>query len=286
MHNNVILKCPTHGEWEATPSNLLRASIACPKCILKLRVNKTHISPAEFLGVLKDLHGDRYDFTDTKYVNYKTRVTVRCKVHGKWLAYPAHLLNGSGCKKCANDVLAQAKRLTTDEYILKAKLVHGDTYLYDYIDYKNMRTKIRVVCKKHGEWETSPNSFLTGSGCPKCKHSNGEDKIQIYLEQHNVPYIAQYKEHECRAKNKLAFDFAVFHDIDCKDIKAFIEFDGAQHYISVDYFGGEPRLEKIQKYDKLKNEYCLTNNIKLVRIPYTEMNNIENILDKELKVES
>jgi len=286
MHNNVILKCPIHGEWRATPSNLLRASIACPECIPKLRTNKTQISQDEFLCAIKNIHGDKYDFTSTKYVNYKTRVIVRCRIHGEWLAYPTHLLHGSGCKKCAIDALAQVRRLTTNEYIVKAKAVHGDTYLYDLIDYKNTNTKIQVVCRKHGKWKTSPSTFLAGSGCPKCKHSSGENKIQNYLEHHNIPYVAQYKDHECKVKNKLSFDFAVFSDEKYTDLSALVEFDGAQHYIAVDYFGGEERLNKIQKYDAVKNEYCLTNNIKLIRIPYTEMENINSILDRELKIEN
>jgi hypothetical protein len=65
-----------------------------------------------------------------------------------------------------------------------------------------------------------------------------------------------------------------------------LEFDGPQHYKSVGYFGGDVAFEKIQIRDKIKDEYCLTNNIRLVRIRYDEMNDIDSILDKELQVES
>lgn len=61
-----------------------------------------------------------------------------------------------------------------------------------------------------------------------------------------------------------------------------IEFDGEQHYIPKDYFGGEKRLLETQINDKIKNEYCKENNIRLIRIKYDQK--IENILNKILLI--
>ena len=61
-----------------------------------------------------------------------------------------------------------------------------------------------------------------------------------------------------------------------------IEYDGIQHYEAVEIFGGIPAFKKRQKRDQIKNQYCKDNNIKLIRIPYWDYDNIETILEKEL----
>jgi len=61
-----------------------------------------------------------------------------------------------------------------------------------------------------------------------------------------------------------------------------IEYDGIQHFKPIKYFGGEEKFKFQQKTDFIKNEYCKNNNIKLLRIPYWEFDNIKLILAKEL----
>jgi len=60
------------------------------------------------------------------------------------------------------------KRLSTEEFINKVKIVHGDEYDYSKSVYINYRTEIIVICKNHGEFMPTPQNHLTGTGCPKC----------------------------------------------------------------------------------------------------------------------
>jgi very-short-patch-repair endonuclease len=76
---------------------------------------------------------------------------------------------------------------------------------------------------------------------------------------------------------KLKFDFYLPNYNLC------IEYDGRQHFEPIDFFGGEKNFEIIKKRDKIKNEYCLNNNIHLIRIPYNEYKNINSILHNEIK---
>ena len=99
--------------------------------------------------------------------------------------------------------------------------------------------------------------------------SKGENIIDNYLKSVNINYIRQYKFDNCKNKRKLPFDFYI------PDYNVCIEYDGIQHYESVKRFGGVDNLLKIQQKDKIKNEYCLNNNIRLIRIKYNE-----NIYDK------
>ena len=70
------------------------------------------------------------------------------------------------------------KRLTTEEFIKKAKTVYGDEYDYSKVNYINCDTKVTVICKKHGEFEVRPDHFYDGHGCPKCGSKRGGDKIR------------------------------------------------------------------------------------------------------------
>ena len=72
------------------------------------------------------------------------------------------------------------KRLTTEEFIEKAKSVHKDKYVYSKVNYINNRTKIVISCKKHGDFNQIPNAHLNGQGCPKCS-SSCKDTIDSFI---------------------------------------------------------------------------------------------------------
>ena len=87
----------------------------------------------------------------------------------------------------------------------------------------------------------------------------------------------QYKFDDCRSKDKLPFDFYVLS----KNIA--IEYDGRQHYEIIEWFGGFDSFIEGKIRDTIKTIYCKENNIKLIRIPYWDFDNIEEILDRELE---
>ena len=89
-------------------------------------------------------------------------------------------------------------------------------------------------------------------------------------------YIREYRFDNCKYKYRLPFDFYLTEYNIC------IEYDGKQYYEPVEYFGGEKAFKETKKRDATKNNYCQNNDIKLIRIPYWEFDNIENILEKEL----
>jgi very-short-patch-repair endonuclease len=83
---------------------------------------------------------------------------------------------------------------------------------------------------------------------------------------------------DCKDKRVLPFDFYL------EDYNILIEYDGELHYKESRYKNSQDKLNIIKNHDNIKNNYCKENNIKLIRIPYTEFDNIENILKKELNV--
>jgi len=125
--------------------------------------------------------------------------------------------------------------------------------------------------------------LLSGRGCPECNKSKGEKKIDEILTKNNIPHDSEYTFEDLVGVGGglLRFDIPVFWDKEKTKLRMLIEFDGIFHY-EKQY--DEDGFETLKIHDKLKNEYCKKNNIKLLRIPYWDFDNIEQILEKELNI--
>ena len=173
-----------------------------------------------------------------------------------------HHLKGSGCPNC------QGVR-DTKNFLIKSIEKHGDKYDYSKTEYYGKNKKVKIICKIHGEFEQLPTHHMAGSGCSECKNSKGENIIILFLDQLNIKYKRQKTFDGCNHKKKLQFDFYLPKYNIC------IEFDGIQHYESIEWFGGDKAFESSKIRDEIKTDFCLNNNIKLIRIRYDE-----DILDK------
>lgn len=117
----------------------------------------------EFIEKAISIHGDRYSYSMVDYKNNNTNVKIICKKHGVFEQLPTNHISGKGCKFCANNVLC-----TLESFILKAKKIHNNKYCYDKVEYKNINTKIAIICKIHGEFNQIPQHHLNGRGCVLC----------------------------------------------------------------------------------------------------------------------
>lgn len=265
----VIIICPIHGEFLISPHNLLKSNIGCPECVKQYKRNKFNDSIEQFIQKAKQVHGDKYDYSKFNYVNAHIKGTIICPEHGEFEQNANNHLNGKGCPYCYQET----KILTTEEFIEKAHKVHGNLYNYSKVNYKGTHIPVTIICPKHGEFEQTPNSHLRGRGCPKCNNSKGELIVKEILEELNIQFQEQYK---IKLPNKtLIVDFIIRNN----DILYIIEYNGMQHYIPVEHFGGEIRFQEQQNRDELLRNYCKENNIRLLEISYKENeNNIKNLL--------
>lgn len=125
----------------------------------------------QFISKARDVHGDTYDYSETKYVNMRTKVTIICPTHGRFEQNPSnHVINKQRCYECAKD----SERCTKESFINKARAAHGDVYDYTQVDYKNNSTKITIICPTHGEFEQIPKDHCKGHGCFAC--GNGGER--------------------------------------------------------------------------------------------------------------
>lgn len=168
------------------------------------------------------------------------------------------------------------KKLNTEIFIEKAKLVHNNKYDYSLVDYKTTRIPIKIICPNCGEFEILPHSHLQGIGCTYCISSKGEIEIVNFLNKYEIKYERQKKFTNCKNKRLLPFDFFI------DNIKMCIEYNGIQHYKSIDHFGGIEKLKYTQNNDNIKKKYCNENNINLLIIRYND--NITEKLTKYLKL--
>lgn len=131
-------------------------------------MNKGRVSKEDFIIRAKNKHNDKYDYSKLVFNGVNKKVTIICPIHGEFEQIGHSHLSGNGCSKCSFKKIHNSKILTTDDFIKKAKLIHGDKYDYTYVDYVNNTTKVKIVCPIHGEFEQKPHNHKRGSECKKC----------------------------------------------------------------------------------------------------------------------
>lgn len=220
------------------------------------------------------------------YVDVSTKMKMYCCAkdkhgndHGEfWIcinSFERQRNNTTGCPNCGVERTSNSKRLNTESFIKKAHLVWKDLYDYSEVKYIDSRTKIKVICKKHQEaFMVTPNNHLKNRGCPICKESRRERLISNILKSEHILFKREKTFEDLyisRKQWKLRFDFYIPH------LNLLIEYDGKHHFVE-DCFIKD--LKEVQHRDSIKNEYCLKNNIPLLRLPYTLTE--EEIKDKIL----
>ena len=136
----------------------------------------------------KSIHGDKYDYSKVDFVKTTTKVCIICPEHGEFWQEPHAHLKGQGCPKCGVDKRSKSKTTTNENFIKKAKEIHGDKYDYSKTNYINNKTKIVIICPIHGEIEITPNAHISEKrGCPKCgntlKGANFKMSIERFIEK-------------------------------------------------------------------------------------------------------
>lgn len=142
--------------------------------------------------------------------------------------------------------------------------------------------------KKKGTWSNDyyyevPKNKLTRITKPSKRDSIGEVRTRNYLEKY-------FK----RPFTKTRPDFLINHvtgsrynlEFDCynAELKLAVEYNGIQHYKYIPFFHKNKEAYYNQKYrDEIKRIRCKDLGIKLIEIPYTELNNLENFIYKQLK---
>lgn len=288
MYDKIELICPLHGSFWMRPHNIISGGQGCPKCG-RIRIGKKlKLNTETFIEKAKKVHGDKYDYSKVNYINISQNVKIIChnidpitgKEHGELLQKPSDHLAGCGCRKCSNYYDYSVK-----EYIEKANIIHNNKYDYSKLPDKFTKyssNKITVICPKHGEFQILPYTHLHGVGCPVCNESNLEKHIAKLLENKSIKFERQKK---FKWMGLLSLDFYL------SEYNTAIECQGRQHFIPVDFFGGENGLIETQKRDNKKFELCKENGIRIIYFsnlkendyPYKVIEDDEELIDEVMK---
>lgn len=160
----VCIICPIHGEFWQIPSEHIRKNKpkGCPKCGRIYAQTYNLKTTEQFIKDSISVHGNKYDYSKVEYKNAITKVCIICPDHGEFWQTPNQHQQGSGCPKCAG------LRITTEEWIKKAKEIHGNKYDYSKVEYRGSKEKVCIICPEHGEFWQIPYNHLNGVGCYEC----------------------------------------------------------------------------------------------------------------------
>ena len=261
----VEIICPKHGVFKQEPRNHIFGQ-QCDRC-----GSKAVFTIEKFIDKANETHNNVYDYSIVKYRNMNTKVEIICPKHGAFKQTPDNHLTGTHCPKCSH------KTINLQEFIEKANETHNNFYDYSETLYVDTRTKIKIVCPKHGIFHQRSNSHLSGNGCPACKQTKGEKLIRSYLKLNKLEFKQEFIYENFR------FDFVIIGDL-----PKIIEYNGIQHYTPQSFGSkkinaGFNKLIDNVKRDYLKFKKCKENNVPLLVIPYWDIKRIPEILDDFFK---
>lgn len=270
--------------WEPSIVSHINHESGCPSCY-----GNAPWTLERFLKIAKKIHGEKYDYSKITSIHIQTahsKVPIKCSICDyEWETTIDVHKKGHGCPGCANQI-----PWTLERFLKRVDKIHGIKYDYSKItinDFNGRKSKIIITCRLCTHtWNPTIDSHCNGRGCPKCKLSHGESAISVFLDKYNIKYEIEYKIDSCINLNtsilnkynisnnlkKYRYDFYL------PEHNCFIEYDGIQHFEYNEFFYKNiSRFKHRRLIDYVKTHF-LPNNIRLIRIDYTNINNINEIL--------
>lgn len=214
--------------------------------------------------------------TEDEYIDVHMDVVFICPIHGIQTMMLDNFLRGHKCIKCSYEYRASGLRYSQD-YVKESIESVNDNKWLNYGEYTDIfNHNLTILCSCGNKFITSfanytKHGVMMCYSC-SCKESSGERRIRDFLEQNNIKFEQEKRFDDCRDKKPLPFDFYL------PDYNLIVEFDGRHHYEDIGFVNYEITV----MHDNIKNDYCKSHNINLLRIPYWEWHNIESILKEKL----
>lgn len=193
-------------------------------------MSKIDIRANNFIKKAISIHGE-FDYSKVVYFNAKTKVEILCPKHGSFYQRPDAHLSGQKCMKCKLENHHIKTGFSNSTFIENAIVIHGDKYDYSQIDYKHSKKKIKILCRKHGEFFQKPNDHLRGKGCRKCKRYFQISKPEIEISDF---ILSKFNAKVIVSDRNLIKPYEL--DIYIPQLKKAIEFNGLYWHYSDKYF--------------------------------------------------
>jgi predicted nucleic-acid-binding Zn-ribbon protein len=135
-----------------------------------------------FLKAAKAVHGDRYDYSKIGTVTKaRQKITIICPVHGEFSqAVQNHIHQGSGCPQCGRKSRGEKNRISFEEFVKRARKIHGKKYLYIEASYTNLSSPVTIICPIHGEFcQNAEKHVIRGDACHQCGIESRKEKRRL-----------------------------------------------------------------------------------------------------------
>jgi len=259
--------CPDHGKFKTKPNRHFRKNdnrCGCKGCSSDKIADALTMTQEDFIRRGISQFGDKIDYSLLKYLGIKEKVELLCNdCNASFFVRPDQFFTSKcGCPTCSCKITGQERRRTTEEYISLATAKHGGYYRYPNLVYVLSQEDVEIECPIHGPFWQAAGTHLRGHGCPFCKSSRGESLINDLLTEMGLSHKPQATFDGCVHNVKLRYDFYL------PDHNICIEYDGIQHFKSMENWGGDATFNDRKIKDAIKTKYCADNNIPLIRIRY------------------
>ena len=126
------------------------------------------LTTEQFIEKAKKIHGLKYEYSKSIYINKRTKIEIICSNHGSFWQLPLNHLNYThNCPHC----LKINKINELSDILNRFKKKHGSKFDYSEVNYKGMNANIKIKCVKHNLFFfQTPNSHCKGSECPLCRY--------------------------------------------------------------------------------------------------------------------
>lgn len=260
---------PVYGEFWQLPYAHLKGQECFQERNSKLWLKRKKQTTEDFIKKAQQIHGNKYDYSKVDYISSNTKVLIICPEHGDFYQLPYAHLNGQGCPECNKINLRKQFQLSNEQFIQKAKEIHGDKYDYSKVNYINYKTKVEIICPKHGSFWQTPACHFKCDGCPTCKGEISVSKQELDI----VNYIKEINNtiinlNDRQIINPMELDIY----LPFKNIA--IEYDGL-------YWHSNNKIDK--NYHLLKTNLCKDRGIHLIHIFEDEWLYKQNIVKSRLK---
>ena len=168
IDTKVCIICPIHGEFWQTPYCHINKKYGCPTCKVDKISKAKRWTQEEFIAKAREVHGDKYDYSQSVYSGINNKVGIICPQHGMFLQKPSVHLMGCGCQECGKTKDKEVNVLSLNEFVRRSSIIHNNKYDYSLVDYRGYYIPVKIICPLHGVFEQKPDKHLSGSGCKLC----------------------------------------------------------------------------------------------------------------------
>lgn len=147
------------------------------------------LTQLEFIKKIKKTHGNKYDYSKVEYNGSGEKICIICPEHGEFWQIANEHSRGAGCPLCWEKRRGQSVKLNLDDFLVRAKEIHGNKYNYSKVYFNNVMDKVCIICPEHGEFWQSPNDHLNGGkNCPKCSHRSYKKTTEEFIKESKTKF--------------------------------------------------------------------------------------------------